>query len=75
MMFIAFFETVAIVWCYGTNRMSANIKDMTGKYPNVLFRICWVAVSPLLILVRGHNRAEFHITLLYITINFMVDLT
>lgn len=50
LMFIAFFEIISVVWCYGTERLSANIKDMTGNYPNKIFRFCWVAISPLLIL-------------------------
>ena len=50
-MCIAFFEIISVVWCYGTGRLSANIKDMTGSYPNKFFQFCWIAVSPLLILV------------------------
>ena len=50
LMYIAFFECVAIVWIYGTKRMSANIKDMTGSYPNFIFRLLWQYISPLLIL-------------------------
>jgi solute carrier family 6 GABA transporter-like protein 6/8/11/12/13 len=49
LMFIAFFEIISVVWFYGTGRLSANIKDMTGDYPNKLFRFCWIVVSPLLI--------------------------
>jgi SNF family Na+-dependent transporter len=52
LMYIAFFETVSVVWFYGTDRLSANIKDMTGCYPPCFFRMCWKYVSPLLILVR-----------------------
>ena len=52
LMYIAFFECVAIVWIYGTKRMAANIKDMTGSYPNFIFRLLWQYISPLLILVR-----------------------
>lgn len=50
LMYIAFFECVAILWIYGTKRLSGNIKDMTGSYPNIFFRFCWMVVSPLLIL-------------------------
>ena len=51
LMYIAFFECAAIVWVYGAKRLSSNVKDMTGKYPNIFFRICWLVISPLLILV------------------------
>ena len=53
LMYIAFFECIAIVWVYGVKRMSANIKDMSGSYPNIFYRLCWRYVSPLLILVRN----------------------
>jgi len=49
LMYIAFFECVAVLWIYGTKRMSANIKDMTGSYPNIIYRVCWRYISPLLI--------------------------
>ena len=51
LMYIALFETVAVVWIYGTKRLSANIEDMTGKKPSGLFKFCWVFVSPVLIFV------------------------
>ena len=51
LMYIALFETIAIVWLYGTKRLSANIEEMTGKKPNILFRVCWMFISPVLILV------------------------
>lgn len=59
LMYIAFFECVAIVWIYGAKRLSSNVKDMTGKYPNVFFRVCWVFISPLLILVKFQNLIHF----------------
>jgi len=43
---------MAVVWIYGAKRLASNVKDMTGKYPNIFFRFCWVILSPLLILVR-----------------------
>ena len=53
LMYIAFFECVAIVWIYGTKRLSANIKDMSGNYPNAFCQLCWKYISPLLIMVRS----------------------
>ena len=50
LMYIAFFECVAVVWLYGTPRLSANIKDMTGSGPNVFFRFCLPVVAPILLL-------------------------
>eukprot|EP00092_Neocalanus_flemingeri_P008337 GFUD01008989.1.p1 GENE.GFUD01008989.1~~GFUD01008989.1.p1 ORF type:complete len:587 (-),score=78.05 GFUD01008989.1:299-2059(-) len=51
LMYIALFETIAIVWVYGTKRLSMNIEDMTGKKPNFIFQVCWMFISPVLICV------------------------
>ena len=31
LMFIALFEVVAVVWCYGAERLANNVEDMTGR--------------------------------------------
>ncbi|XP_067864282.1 sodium- and chloride-dependent GABA transporter 1 [Heptranchias perlo] len=49
--FLAFFEVVAICWFYGISRLSQNITEMLGKGPNIFFRACWLVLSPVLILV------------------------
>lgn len=51
LMYIAFFECIAIVWIYGVKRMTSNIKDMTGQNPNIFFRVCWSFLSPVFIFV------------------------
>ncbi|XP_033505661.2 sodium- and chloride-dependent GABA transporter ine [Epinephelus lanceolatus] len=50
-MFLAFFEVVAICWSYGVTRLSDNLKEMTGKRPNIYFRLCWLIVAPGLVAV------------------------
>ncbi|MED6266539.1 hypothetical protein CHARACLAT_003098 [Characodon lateralis] len=50
-MFLAFFEILAICWSYGVKRLSSNVKEMTGKKPNIFFRLCWLIVDPVLITV------------------------
>ncbi|KAM8897567.1 sodium- and chloride-dependent GABA transporter ine [Spinachia spinachia] len=50
-MFLAFFEVIAICWSYGVNRLSDNLYEMTGKRPNIFFRLCWLIVAPVLITV------------------------
>ncbi|XP_069001780.1 sodium- and chloride-dependent GABA transporter ine [Embiotoca jacksoni] len=50
-MFLAFFEVVAICWCYGVNRLSANLKEMTGRSAHMFFKLCWLIVAPVLIFV------------------------
>lgn len=50
-MFLAFFEVVAICWSYGVTRLSDNVEEMTGKRPNIYFRLCWLIVAPGLVIV------------------------
>ncbi|XP_069768283.1 sodium- and chloride-dependent GABA transporter 1 isoform X1 [Narcine bancroftii] len=49
--FLMFFEVLAICWFYGVTRLSQNITEMLGNPPNFYFRVSWLVVSPLLILV------------------------
>lgn len=48
-MYLAFFEVVAVTWIYGAKRLGQNIKEMTGKYPSKFFIVCWYSASPLFI--------------------------
>ncbi|XP_031713275.1 sodium- and chloride-dependent GABA transporter 1 [Anarrhichthys ocellatus] len=50
-LFLAFFEVIAICWNYGVNRLSDNLEEMTGKRPNIFFRLCWLIVAPVLVTV------------------------
>ncbi|KAM4616802.1 sodium- and chloride-dependent GABA transporter 1 [Polymixia lowei] len=50
LMFLAFFEVLAICWIFGLQRISIMIKRMLGKPPNIYFRLCWTVFSPLLVL-------------------------
>ncbi|EZA57571.1 hypothetical protein DMN91_002910 [Ooceraea biroi] len=49
-MFLAFFEVIAISWLYGVRRLCNNVKEMTGRLPSMYFRFCWFLASPLLIM-------------------------
>ncbi|XP_073335294.1 sodium- and chloride-dependent GABA transporter ine isoform X1 [Pagrus major] len=50
-MFLAFFEVIAICWSYGAKRLSDNLQEMTGRRANIFFRLCWLVVAPVLITV------------------------
>lgn len=39
LMYIAFFEVVAVVWIYGAGRLAGNVADMTGSPPNLYVRV------------------------------------
>ncbi|CAI9744316.1 sodiumchlorideine-likedependent and chloride-dependent GABA transporter ine-like [Octopus vulgaris] len=49
-MYLAFFEVIAVTWFYGAKRLGRNIQEMTGNAPSFFFILCWYYVSPLFIL-------------------------
>ncbi|KAJ8667702.1 hypothetical protein QAD02_009365, partial [Eretmocerus hayati] len=49
-MFLAFFEVIAISWFYGIRRLCSNVKEMTGRVPSMYFRFCWSFAAPFLIM-------------------------
>ncbi|XP_074526437.1 sodium- and chloride-dependent GABA transporter 1 [Halichoeres trimaculatus] len=50
LVFLAFFEVVAVCWIFGVPKISLMVKRMLGKNPNIYFRVCWLLVCPLLVL-------------------------
>ncbi|KAJ8939073.1 hypothetical protein NQ318_008676 [Aromia moschata] len=49
-MYLAFFEVIAIAWFYGAWKLSANVKSMTGRRPGLFIKLCWLIITPLMIL-------------------------
>ncbi|XP_068558920.1 sodium- and chloride-dependent GABA transporter 1 [Cebidichthys violaceus] len=50
LVFLAFFEVVAVCWIFGVPQLCLMVKRMHGKTPNIYFRVCWLLLSPLLVL-------------------------
>ncbi|XP_029366289.1 sodium- and chloride-dependent GABA transporter 1 [Echeneis naucrates] len=50
LVFLAFFEIVAVCWIFGVPRLSVMVKRMLGRTPNIYFRVCWLLLCPLLVL-------------------------
>ncbi|KAG7244077.1 hypothetical protein INR49_006239 [Caranx melampygus] len=50
LVFLAFFEVVAVCWIFGVPRISLMVKRMLGRIPNFYFRICWLLLCPMLVL-------------------------
>ncbi|XP_050310141.1 sodium- and chloride-dependent GABA transporter ine-like isoform X2 [Anthonomus grandis grandis] len=48
-MYLAFFEVIAITWFYGAFRLCKNVKTMTGRHPGWFIKICWMVITPLMI--------------------------
>lgn len=57
--FLAFFQIIAIAWLYKVSRLSRNIKQMTGKMPSLYFRSCWLLIGPCLLFVSIYTSITF----------------
>ncbi|KAF4081794.1 hypothetical protein AMELA_G00165140 [Ameiurus melas] len=51
LLIIAFFEIIAVIGVYGMGRFSKDIEFMTGRKPNIFWRVCWMGISPVLLVV------------------------
>ncbi|XP_061429432.1 sodium-dependent neutral amino acid transporter B(0)AT3-like [Lethenteron reissneri] len=48
---IAFFEVIGVIYLYGYDRFSSDLKFMTGRKPNYYWMVTWRFISPLLLVV------------------------
>lgn len=51
LLIVATTEVVALMWFYGWRNFSGDIKFMIGDKPNILFRLSWVIISPVVLVV------------------------
>lgn len=51
MLFAVLFEAIAVSWIYGAQRFCDDIKDMIGFAPGLYWRICWLFLAPLFLMV------------------------
>jgi len=63
LLIIGFFEVIAVNWAYGFDRFANDIAMMIGKRPNIYFRVTWVALTPLILIVITGFKAYQHVPL------------
>ncbi|XP_060529848.1 sodium- and chloride-dependent GABA transporter 1-like isoform X2 [Cylas formicarius] len=51
LLWVCFFQTVAISWVFGVDKLSDCVEQMMGLRPNCFWRICWKYFAPAVILV------------------------
>uniref|UniRef100_A0AAY4B3L8 Transporter n=1 Tax=Denticeps clupeoides TaxID=299321 RepID=A0AAY4B3L8_9TELE len=51
LLWVAFFECIAVAWVYGADNFYDAIEDMIGYRPNPWMKWCWTVITPLLCVV------------------------
>ncbi len=52
LLWVCFFECIAVTWIYGGGRFYDNIEYMIGYRINPWLRICWTVLTPIMTCVR-----------------------
>ncbi|XP_025829796.1 sodium- and chloride-dependent GABA transporter 1-like isoform X2 [Agrilus planipennis] len=50
LLWVCFFQTIAISWIFGTNKLCDCIEQMMGFRPNKFWTICWQFCAPVVML-------------------------
>lgn len=50
MLFMCVLKVLAMGWLFGAERMVDAIEDMTGERPCLIFKLCWLYITPLVTL-------------------------
>uniref|UniRef100_A0AAR2LFY1 Transporter n=1 Tax=Pygocentrus nattereri TaxID=42514 RepID=A0AAR2LFY1_PYGNA len=51
LLWVAFFECIAVAWVYGADNFYDAIEDMIGYRPNPWMKWCWTVITPFLCVV------------------------
>ncbi|CAG9760689.1 unnamed protein product [Ceutorhynchus assimilis] len=65
LLWVCFFQTVAISWVFGVDKLSDCIEHMMGVRPNLFWRICWKYCAPVVIAVIFVEQCMEYETLRY----------
>lgn len=50
-LFVVFVESAGVFWFYGVDNFSSDVEMMLGQRPGLYWRICWMYISPVFLLV------------------------
>lgn len=52
LLWVCFFQTVAISWIFGVEKLADCIEQMMGMRPNKFWTVCWKYIAPIVMIVR-----------------------
>ena len=55
LLWVCFFECVAVAWVYGAGRFYDNLEMMLGSRINRYMMLCWLVFTPLVTMVIKFN--------------------
>uniref|UniRef100_A0A667Y3X2 Transporter n=1 Tax=Myripristis murdjan TaxID=586833 RepID=A0A667Y3X2_9TELE len=61
LLWVAFFECIAVAWVYGADNFYDAIEDMIGYRPNPWMKWSWTIVTPFLCMVSKQFDLEFNL--------------
>lgn len=50
-LFVVFVEAAGVFWFYGVDNFSNDVESMLGQRPGLYWRVCWMYISPIFLLV------------------------
>lgn len=50
-LFVVFVEAAGVFWFYGVENFSTDVESMIGHRPGIFWRVCWMYISPVFLLV------------------------
>lgn len=50
-LFVVFVEAAGVFWFYGVDNFSDDVESMLGQRPGIYWRVCWMYISPVFLLV------------------------
>lgn len=50
-LFVVFVEAAGVFWFYGVDNFSTDVESMLGERPGIFWRVCWMYISPVFLLV------------------------
>lgn len=72
LLFVCFFQTIAISWIFGASNFTAAIHEMMGIRLNRFWSVCWVFCAPGIMAVRYYYSHKLSIVSFCVSDDFYI---